>query len=242
MNFEFGAMPTILHRDRLVFEVASVGGAQTSYSGRLQLQPHVESLAIFFQPSGWSSLFGVPVKEITNRFVDATAFAELDARALWNRLGEKSSFESRVAVAEEFLLHRALRVLARNDMATTANYILYQRGALRVPALAGMHSLGVRQFSRKFEREIGTSPKAFARIARFQSAVDAKLARPERTWLKIAHHLGYHDQMHMIHDFVELGLMTPTNLIDRIGDTRPAALVNKEAARRTPSILSEPYA
>lgn len=227
LNFELGAMPKILHRDRQVFEVASLGGAQTSYSGQLHLHAHVESFAIFFQPSGWSCLFGVPVKEITNRFVDATVFAGFAARALWNRLGEACSFESRVVIAEEFLLDRALRVSAKNDMTAAANYILYRGGSLRMPALAGMHSVGVRQLARKFEQEVGASPKAFARVARFQCAVDAKLAHPERTWLKIAHHLGYHDQMHMIHDFAVLGPMTPTQLIDRMGDVRPAALVNK---------------
>jgi AraC-like DNA-binding protein len=243
LNFELGAMPKIMHRDRQVSEVASVGGAQTSYSGQLHLHAHVESFAIFFQPSGWSSLFGVPVREITNRFVDATAFAGSEMRALWNRLGEARLFESRVAIAEEFLLSRGLRMSTRNDMAATANYILHRGGRLRMSALAGMHSVGVRQLARKFEREVGTSPKAFARIARFQCAVDSKLARPERTWLEIAHHLGYHDQMHMIHEFAVLGLMTPTNLIDRIGDVRPAALVNPpEPSRRTPSVLSVPYA
>ena len=64
---------------------------------------------------------------------------------------------------------------------------------------------GLRQFERSFERDVGVSPKSFARIARFQSALDAKLVSPQRTWLDIAHSFGYHDQMHMIHDFEALG-------------------------------------
>jgi hypothetical protein len=35
-------------------------------------------------------------------------------------------------------------------------------------------------------------------VARFQAALDAKLASPARTWLDIAHRFGYYDQMHML--------------------------------------------
>jgi AraC-like DNA-binding protein len=225
MNFEFGVMPKILHRDRQVTEDVSVGGAQTTLSGELHLQAGVESFAIFFQPSGWSSLFGIPIKELTNRFVDATALYRGGMRGLWNQLGEASSFEGRVAIAEEFLLERALRVPTTGDIAAAANYILHTGGALRIPEMAGLYSLSVRQFARRFEQEVGTSPKVYARVARFQCAVDIKLANPEKTWLKIAHKLGYHYQMHMNHDFRAFGRMTPTQLIDRMGDVRPSALV-----------------
>jgi methylphosphotriester-DNA--protein-cysteine methyltransferase len=69
-------------------------------------------------------------------------------------------------------------------------------------------------------------PKVFARIARFQSAMDAKLASPARTWLDIAHSFGYYDQMHMVHDFQRLGRNTPTQLLLQMGDVRPSALVS----------------
>jgi transcriptional regulator GlxA family with amidase domain len=88
--------------------------------------------------------------------------------------------------------------------------------------------MGLRQFERQFRRETGASPKVFARIARFQAALDAKLASPRRTWLDIAHAFGYHDQMHMIHDFEGLGHNTPTQLITELGDVRPPALASSE--------------
>ena len=81
----------------------------------------------------------------------------------------------------------------------------------------------MRQFERDFKREMGLSPKAFSRIARFQAALDAKVAQPARTWLDIAHTFGYHDQMHMIHDFETLGRDNPTSLLQALGDARPPA-------------------
>jgi AraC-like DNA-binding protein len=226
LNFELGVMPGIFHRDGKLTDVALIGGAQTSFSGHLDLRPGVESFAVFFQPAGWTLLYDVPVCEITNRFVDARAIIGPDIRALWNRLGDMSTFEARVRIVEEFLLNRLSLVSTTNHMAITANYVFWRRGAIRIPELASAHSLGLRQFERKFERETGASPKIFARVARFQSALDAKLASPQRTWLDIAHSYGYHDQMHMIHDFEKLSRTTPSQLIAQMGDVRPPALTS----------------
>jgi AraC-like DNA-binding protein len=174
-------------------------------------------------------LFKTPVCEMTNRFMDATAVGGSRLRGLWNRLGEVSAFELRVTIVEEYLLSRIASGSLRNEITTSAaNLIFRRRGAVGIAALASTYSIGLRQFERSFERAVGVSPKSFARIARFQSALDAKLVSPKRTWLNIAHSFGYHDQMHMIHDFEALGRTTPTHLIEQMADVRPPALVAEE--------------
>ena len=67
-------------------------------------------------------------------------------------------------------------------------------------------------------------PKRFGKIARFQAALDAKIRFPRRTWLSIAHALGYHDQMHMVHDFRQFGSASPKSVFSMLGDGRPPAL------------------
>jgi hypothetical protein len=52
---------------------------------------------------------------------------------------------------------------------------------------------------------MGLSPKLFARVTRFQMALDAKRISPAHTWLGVAHEFGYFDEMHMIRDFKNLG-------------------------------------
>jgi site-specific recombinase XerD len=128
-----------------------------------------------------------PIHEMTNRFMDATAVVDSSFRELWNRLGEVSEFESRVLIMEKYLLDRVPRASVRNEITGSANFIFRERGAVGIAALASAHSLGLRQFERRFEREMGVSPKSFARIARFQFALDAKLVSPQRTWLDISH-------------------------------------------------------
>ena len=52
-------------------------------------------------------------------------------------------------------------------------------------------------------------PKLYSRIARFEAALDNKLRSPGKSWLRVAHEFGYHDQMHLIHDFHELSGEAP---------------------------------
>ncbi|AXC10307.1 hypothetical protein ACPOL_0954 [Acidisarcina polymorpha] len=72
--------------------------------------------------------------------------------------------------------------------------------------------------------EIGCSPKLYARIARFQGALDTKRLFPERTWLNIAHQFGFADQMHMVRDFHSLAGKPPSQTVAESNDMHPWSL------------------
>jgi hypothetical protein len=59
-------------------------------------------------------------------------------------------------------------------------------------------------------------PKLFARIARFEAALDGKSRFAARSWTDVAHQFGYYDQMHMVHDFGELTGGTPTETLTHL--------------------------
>ena len=56
-------------------------------------------------------------------------------------------------------------------------------------------------------------PKLFARIARFEAALDGKSRFAARSWTDVAHQFGYYDQMHMVHDFGKFAGKTPTETL-----------------------------
>jgi AraC-like DNA-binding protein len=194
----------------------------------MHLRGGIESFGIFFSPTAFMHLFGIPGSDLTNFQGDPEGMVGHSIRPLWNRLGETSSFEDRVLIAEDFLMYRAAHTRSGSTMVAIAEYIFHHHGAMNVADLAYECSIGVRQFEREFRRHTGTSPKTFARIARFQAALDTKVSAPQRTWLDIAHCFGYYDQMDMIHDFETLGRSCPTQLIAQIGDSRSPALALHE--------------
>jgi AraC-like DNA-binding protein len=105
-------------------------------------------------------------------------------------------------------------------------------GTARISDIANQTSLSLRQFERRFTSEIGIGPKLFARVARFQMVLDAKVRCRNASWLTLAHEFGYHDQMHMIRDFYGLSGFSPSCLLERLGDNRPPALAACQEGER----------
>ena len=79
-----------------------------------------------------------------------------------------------------------------------------------------------RQFERRFQYQVGMRPKLYARIARFEAALDAKARARNKSWTEIAHEFGYHDQMHLVHDFGQFSGETPGTLLTELESAHQA--------------------
>src|SRR5215469_2167738 len=95
LTFELGAIPEILHPNGRIQVCSRVGiaGSQIRFAAHMCLQGDVETFGIFFRPSGLSRLFGVPMCELTNFVGEAAPVVGNSIHALWNRIGEVSSFD-----------------------------------------------------------------------------------------------------------------------------------------------------
>jgi AraC-like DNA-binding protein len=231
IGFEFGSLFTVDYRDgssEPAHRIALVG-SHCSPNATLSLGADVESFAIFLQPTALQRLLGIPTHHVADRSYPAADVLGRQVEVLWAVLAEAAGFAERVRLAEQFLLWR-LDVASPTTIAHVAMETFRGHGRYRVEEMAGRASLSVRQFERQFERELGMPPKRFARIARFQFALDTKLVHPRRSWLDVAHTSGYYDQMHLVRDFQSLSGASPTQLLSQLGDTRPPALANAETA------------
>jgi AraC-like DNA-binding protein len=194
----------------------TVVGTQTYRRVHLDVRGRIESFVIIFQPGGLSRLFSVQSEALTNQHFDARAVLGAPVDELRCRLGESMSFLERTHVANAFLLHRCARTES-HDVTPIAREILRRSGRVRISDVAHMAGVSVRQLERRFVSQIGVSPKLYARISRFEGALKAKKQTPAAPWTDIAHRLGYHDQMHMLHDFRQLAGSTPSELTARLG-------------------------
>lgn len=78
-----------------------------------------------------------------------------------------------------------------------------------VAAVAAETGYSMRRFIRLFRREVGLTPKTFARVRRFQRVVRLLHGRQDVNWVDVALHCGYYDQAHFIHDFRNFSGFTP---------------------------------
>jgi len=180
------------------------------------MQGRVDAFTIVFQPGGVFRLFSVPAEELTNNDFDGEAVLGRRIGELERRLGDASSFSGRVRIADDFLCGRRPAFDSIGAVAHSASKVLLGAGNIRVSDLAYAAGLGIRQFERRFRHEIGIAPKLYARIVRFEAALRRRAAAPEMQWTDIAHSLGYHDQMHMVHDFNRLSGGSPTAICGQL--------------------------
>jgi AraC-like DNA-binding protein len=188
-----------------------VVGPSTYRRVDLVLHGRFEVFTIHFQPSGFFQLFGVPMHNLADRAYEARSVIGDSITELEARLADAQDFRQRVEVATSSLTQRLTTMDAPDAVARIANQVLSDRGVLQIQNAAARAGLSVRHFERRFLEQVGVAPRRYARIVRFQAALNIRL-NAERPWTDIAHDLGYYDQMHMVHDFRMFSGESPTRL------------------------------
>lgn len=189
-------------------------GPQTYRRARLTIHGRMEGFIVVFTATGFYRLFGVDMSKLVNQAHDAPSVLGAEAGELWERLGEAASFARRIEILEEFLIPYTAG--APLGVSRLTNHTVAHSGAVRISDLARHSGLSGRQLERRFLAQVGMSPKAFARIQRYESALRMKLAVPKQPWSAVAHELGYCDQMHMVHDFHNLSGEAPARTLARV--------------------------
>jgi len=213
-------------------------GLQTHRRVRLVMRGMLESFCIVFQPAGLFQLFSLPCRELTNHDWEARAAIGPSVSHLQERLGACGSFEERAKVTDDFLLCISLARPQCDGVSAAANEILLRHGQVRIADLADRVGLSLRQFERRFTERVGVRPKLYARIARFEAALDSRARSQTKSWTDVAHEFGYHDQMHLIHDFEQFSGETPTNLLTEV-EKAHRALIDAVRLSRLPPGHSE---
>jgi AraC-like DNA-binding protein len=225
----------LIHKRRLLQKsfTVTVVGPQTHRTTDLHLRGAIEDFAIFFQPDGVSRLFSIPMSELIDQAFEGHAVLGAFISQVYQRMGECASFEERVSLLNELLLRRALASPGLDGISATANRMLLGGGRVSIATFAASAGVSVRQFERRFMERVGMRPKLFARIARFEAALDGKARFAVRSWTDVAHKFGYYDQMHMVHDFGEFTGETPTETLNHLETVFGERLVNVRSAENS---------
>lgn len=217
--FEFGDPTDVLVLKRLAQKKSPrvvVVGPQTYRRLDMHLRGTLETFVIMFQPDGLHRLFSIPMHELTDRDYEGHSVLGNFISHLGELLGNSGSFKERVDLVNQSLLRQSLPSVGFDGISAAANRIIFAGGRVGVHALVDGSGLGLRQFERRFIERVGMRPKLFARIARFEAALETKARFATRSWTDVAHDFGYYDQMHMIHDFEEFTGGTPTETLTQL--------------------------
>jgi AraC-like DNA-binding protein len=175
-------------------------------------------IGVHFKPGGAYPFFAPPAAELRDTRL---ALGDLWGRAaahLSEQLAGAQTVELRFGLLEKTLLARATRPFARHPA------VAHALGALNRPTetvsirpIVKETGLSPRRFIDLFSREVGLTPKLFARVRRMQAVLE-RLGDPAcATWAEMALSHGYFDQAHLVRDFRQFTGLPPTAYLPRRG-------------------------
>ncbi len=204
---------------KTISENIIITGQLKSYH-ELKVTAKLSLFAIYFLPHGLSMFLDLPMKEFFNQSVPLRFIIKDTVNKLEDELLSAKTFEKKIEVAERFLISQIQKNEKKykyDKIRRVVNLINQAKGNLKIEELASESFLSRKQFERTFSDFIGTSPKQFLKIVRFQNALYEKSKNSELNITEIAHKCGYFDQAHMINDFKTLSGITPKNYFESEG-------------------------
>lgn len=111
------------------------------------------------------------------------------------------ALEERVRLAEMFLLKHIHLDRVRPVVMEAIKRMVLSRGTVSVGQIAKDCSISSRQLERLFGENIGTTPKTFSSLVRYQCLWQEMVYNSHFSVLDAVYRYGYSDQAHLLHDF-----------------------------------------
>jgi AraC-like DNA-binding protein len=173
-------------------------------------------------PLGARALLGMPAAELASIDVEAADVLGRLADEVRERVLDAPDWGGRFAVLEEFLVGRlgaaqAPRGLTpRPEVRYAWDRLRQSQGTVSVADLAAETGWSARHLGEQFRAETGLSPKAAARVVRFDRARRLLVRQAEGSRVVLAElavECGYYDQAHLARDFRDLAGCPPSALL-----------------------------
>jgi AraC-like DNA-binding protein len=162
-------------------------------------------------PLGAYRVLDLPLGEIAHDVVELDDALGAEVHRVHERIGNTPEAGLQLAILCDFVRRRLARSGARlhADARIAIGTLAESSGAARIEDLC--RSLGVsrKHLGSLFRAHVGLTPKAYARVFRFRSAVDLVQKGRRLDWARVAMACGYYDQAHFNREFREFAGMSP---------------------------------
>jgi AraC-like DNA-binding protein len=173
-------------------------------------------VGVRFLPGCAPALLDLPASEITDLSAPLSDVWS-DAEPLLEKLHASATLLERASLITGALTRRLAQGRARpaREILAAVDRIAASRGNIAITSIAP--SLGVtrQHLARAFRRDVGITPKVFARVVRLRHLLDRLANKSQVDWSTAALDAGYYDQSHLVDEFRELTGLTPTRWLAR---------------------------
>lgn len=167
-------------------------------------------IMVGFKPWGLKHFIPFGMDEFLNHNLDLKEVWPKEIRQIEDQLRSQHTDLERIALIEQFLLGKLLNTSRDKRIEHVIMQVINAKGTMPVQALASEYCLSQKQFTRRFIQSVGTTPKLFSRLVRFQHILSL-MKREEMLLTDVALEAGYYDQSHFIREFRQFTHESPSS-------------------------------
>ena len=170
----------------------------------------IGTVLVFFTEVGLAQFSSCPAQELFNQSVSLdNLFDKQKVADVEESLALALTDNERVRAVELFL-EEQLKEKAQDQLIVKAVTLIYtSRGSIRIKELLQQLHISQSAFEKRFRKVVGTSPKKFASIVRFNAVL--KDLGQEKSLTEICYVNNFFDQAHFIKDFRQYTGDSPEN-------------------------------
>jgi AraC-like DNA-binding protein len=210
IGFQFkGQLSSI--KDKTINKLTSAGITGISDSYKIfRNSSDTGTVLVYFTETGFIHFASNPANELFNQSLSLdNIFDKSKVNEVEEKLAVSSTDKQRIRIVEQFLSDQ-FKDIQTDKLIVEAVKLIYQsKGIIRVKELNERLSVSQSPFEKRFRKVVGTTPKKFASIIRFNSVLDNM--NPTKSLAEICYESNFFDQSHFIKDFKQFTGDTPEN-------------------------------
>lgn len=173
-------------------------------------------IKVYFISGCLYKLLRISMHEFLHQYIEGQAILGKEISEIEDQLEHATTYDELIQIIDSYFIKKVRQTkFSLEPIDKIGAMILANPSGFNLTKTANDACLSFRQFEKRFERQIGVTPKYFARICRFYEAYVLKEKFPEMDWLSIAIKTGYNDYQHLVKDFKKFAGETPNLLIQK---------------------------
>ncbi len=192
-----------------VSKLASAGITGISDSYKIfKNSANIGTVLVYFTEVGFAHFASHPVNEFFNLSLSLEdVFDKSKVNEVEEKLALATSDKHRIRITEQFLGSQLKGIQADKLIIEAVKLIYQSKGNIRIRELNERLCISESPFEKRFRKVVGTTPKKFASIVRFNAVLNS--LGEAKSLTEICYENKFFDQSHFIKDFKQFTGETP---------------------------------
>jgi AraC-like DNA-binding protein len=208
IGFQYKGQLAVI-KDKAEISLAKAGITGLSDSFKIfKNSANIGTILVYFTEIGITAFSNCPANELFNQSVSLdNLFDKNSVAQTEEKLSNSTTDTERIKIVERFLL-AALKERESDKLIVEAVKLIYQSGGtIRIKELNEKLFISQSPFEKRFRKTVGTTPKKFASIVRFNAVINH--LDTHKTLTEICYENNFFDQAHFIKNFKQYTGDTP---------------------------------